>query len=162
MSNRMNEQHYDRICNRKEYLMDIVKSPEFLIRIANDTYGMKLEPIEAEMILGYLEGCDFCLLFEFNYDYNCEILRIHDNQSADECTDEIVYMIAQIMEFCQSCNATILSEQENPRNSPDEYVRELRKDEALLNRLVVAAWLAVPFASAHLLDRIMRRNDQKA
>lgn len=48
------------------------------------------------------------------------------------------------------------------RNSPDEYVRELRKDEALLNRLVAAAWRAVPFASVHLLDRIMRRNAQKA
>ena len=43
--------------------MDIVKSPEFLIRIVDDTYGMKLEPIEAEMLLGYLEGSDFCLLF---------------------------------------------------------------------------------------------------
>ena len=132
--------------------MDIVKSPEFLIRIADDTYGMKLEPIEAEMLLGYLEGSDFCLLFEFNCDYHCEVLRIHDNQSK----------IAQVMEFCQRCNAAILSEHENLRNSPDEYVRELRKDNALLNRLVAAAWLAVPFASVHLLDRIMRRNAQKA
>lgn len=57
--------------------------------------------------------------------------------------------------------AAILSEQENLRNSPDEYVRELRKDKALLNRLVAAAWHAVPFASVHLLDRIMRRNAQK-
>lgn len=142
--------------------MDIVKSPEFLIRIADDTYGMKLELVEAEMLLGYLEGSDFCLLFEFNCDYHCEVLRIHDNQSADEDSGEIVYKIAQVMEFCQRCNAAILSEQENLRNSPDEYVHELRKDEALLNRLVAAAWHAVPFASVHLLDRIMRRNAQKA
>lgn len=142
--------------------MDTVKSPEFLIRIADDTYGMKLEPIEAEMLLGYLEGSDFCLLFEFNCDYHCEVLRIHDNQSTDEDSGEIVYKIAQVMEFCQRCNAAILSEQENLRNSPDEYVRELLKDEALLNRLVAAAWHAVPFASVHLLDRIMRRNAQKA
>ena len=114
------------------------------------------------MLLGYLEGSDFCLLFEFNCDYHCEVLRIHDNQSTDEDSGEIVYKIAQVMEFCQRCNAAILSEQENLRNSPDEYVRELRKDEALLNRLVAAAWLAVPFASVHLLDRIIRRNAQKA
>ena len=138
--------------------MDIVKSPEFLIRIVDDTYGMKLEPVEAEMLLGYLEGSDFCLLFEFN----CEVLRIHDNQSTNEDSGEIVYKIAQVIEFCQRCNAAILSEQENLRNSPDEYVRELRKDEALLNRLVAAAWRAVPFASVHLLDRIMMRNAQKA
>ena len=50
--------------------MDIVKSPEFLIRIADETYGMKLELVEAEMLLGYLEGSDFCLLFEFNCDYH--------------------------------------------------------------------------------------------
>ena len=93
---------------------------------------------------------------------HCEVLRIHDNQSTDEDSGEIVYKIAQVMEFCQRCNAAILSEQENLRNSPDEYVRELRKDEALLNRLVAAAWHAVPFASVHLLDRIMRRNAQKA
>ena len=92
----------------------------------------------------------------------CEVLRIHDNQSADEDSGETVYKIAQVMEFCQRCNSFILSEQENLRNSPDEYVRELRKDEALLNRLVAAAWLAVPFASEHLLDRIVRRNIQKA
>ena len=92
--------------------MDIVKSPEFLIRIIDDTYGMKLEPIEAEMLLGYLEGSYFCLLFEFNCDYHCEVLRIHDNQSTDEDSGEIVYKIAQVIEFCQRCNAAILSEQE--------------------------------------------------
>ena len=84
--------------------MDIVKSPEFLIRIADETYGMKLELVEAEMLLGYLEGSDFCLLFEFNCDYHCEVLRIHDNQSTDEDSGEIVYKIAQVMEFCRRCN----------------------------------------------------------
>lgn len=142
--------------------MDIVKTPELLIAIADESYGLKLKPIEAEIMLGYLEGSDFCLLHRFDDRLDCEVLRIHDNQSTDEDSGEIVYKIAQVMEFCQRCNAAILSEQENLRNSPDEYVRELRKDEALLNRLVAAAWRAVPFASAHLLDRIMRRNAQKA
>ena len=54
--------------------MDIVKSPEFLIRIVDDTYGMKLEPIEAEMLLGYLEGSDFCLLSSGRYDCDCQKL----------------------------------------------------------------------------------------
>lgn len=142
--------------------MDIVKTPELLIAIADESYGLKLKPVEAEIMLGYLEGSDFCLLHRFDDRLDCEVLRIHDNQSTDEDSGEIAYKIAQVMEFCQRCNAAILSEQENLRNSTDEYVRELRKDEALLNRLVAAAWLAVPFASAHLLDRIMRRNAQKA
>lgn len=142
--------------------MDIVKTPELLIAIADESYGLKLKPIEAEIMLGYLEGSDFCLPHRFDDRLDCEVLRIHDNQSTDEDSGEIVYKIAQVMEFCQRCNTAILSEQENLRNSPDEYVRELRKDEALLNRLVAAAWHAVPFASVHLLDRIMRRNAQKA
>lgn len=142
--------------------MDIVKSPEFLIRIADETYGMKLELIEAEMLLGYLEGSDFCLLFEFNCDYHCEVLRIHDNQSTDEDSGEIVYKIAQVMEFCQRCNAAILSEQESLRNSPDEYVRNLRKDEAILDRLYHASAGAVAYANLHRLERIFKKKASEA
>lgn len=38
--------------------MDIVKTPELLIAIADESYGLKLKPIEAEIMLGYLEGSD--------------------------------------------------------------------------------------------------------
>ena len=142
--------------------MDIVKSPEFLIRIVDDTYGMKLEPIEAEMLLGYLEGSDFCLLFEFNCDYHCEVLRIHDNQSTDEDSGEDVNKIWQVVEFCHHANEVILSEQEDLRNPPEEYVRDLRKDEAILDRLRRASADAIAYANLHRLERIFKKKASEA
>lgn len=142
--------------------MDIVKSPEFLIRIADDTYCMKLELVEAEMLLGYLEGSDFCLLFEFNCDYNCEVLRIHDNQSTDEDSCEDVNKILQVVEFCRHANEVILSEQKDLRNPPDEYVRDLRKDEAILDRLYRASVDAVAYANLHRLERIFKKKASEA
>lgn len=98
-----------------------------------------------------------------NAEYCAIVAFTKDNDPTCEKNRQQLYALWTA--YCihhQRCNAAILSEQENLRNSPDEYVRELRKDEALLNRLVAAAWHAVPFASVHLLDRIMRRNAQKA
>lgn len=115
--------------------MDIVKTPELLIAIADESYGLKLKPIEAEIMLGYLEGSDFCLLHRFDDRLDCEVLRIHDNQSTDEDSGEDVNNIWQVVEFCRHANEVILSEQEDLRNPPEEYVRDLRKDEAILDRL---------------------------
>lgn len=142
--------------------MDIVKSPEFFIRIADDTYGMKLELVEAEMLLGYLEGSDFCLLFEFNCDYHCEVLRIHDNHSTDEDSGEDVNKIWLVVEFCRHANEVILSEQEDLRNPPEEYVRDLRKDEAILDRLYGASANAIAYANLHHLERIFKKKASEA
>lgn len=115
--------------------MDIVKTPEQLIAIADESYGLKLNPIETEIVLGYLEGSDFCLLHRFDDRLDCEVLRIHDNQSLDEDSGEVVYAFSQVVGFCYELCSSILCEQEDLRNPPKQYVRDLRKDEAILDRL---------------------------
>ena len=142
--------------------MDIVKTPELLIAIADESYGLKLKPIEAEIMLGYLEGSDFCLLHRFDDRLDCEVLRIHDNQSTDEDSCEDVNKILQIVEFCRHANEVILSEQKDLRNPPDEYVRDLRKDEAILDRLYRASVDAVAYANLHRLERIFKKKASEA
>ena len=70
--------------------MDLVKTPALFLAIADESSGLKLKPIEAEIMLGYLEGSDFCLLHRFDDRLDCEVLRIHDNQSTDEDSGEDV------------------------------------------------------------------------
>ncbi len=130
--------------NGKEHSIDIVKSPELLIRIADDTYGMKLEPIEAEMLLGYLEGSDFCLLVDGKAGDDATLL-IHDNQRDAENSGDTVFQFLDVIDFCQSANASILDEQKYLRNPSERYVRELRKDNALLSRLEYIAGLIADF-----------------
>ena len=137
--------------------MEIVKTPELLIGIADGSYGLKLKPIEAEIMLGYLEGSDFCLLHRHCDEIGCEVLRIHDNQSTDEDSGEDVNKILEVVEFCRHANEVILSEQEDLRNSPDEYVRDLRKDEAILGRLYDASANAIAYANLHRLERIFKK-----
>lgn len=122
---------------RKKKMLDIVKTPELLISIAHNAYDVDLNPIEAKIILGYLEGSDFCLLYEFSGKYVHGILRIHDNQSLDEDSGEIVYKLSQVIDFCYELCATILSEQEDLRNPDNQYVCDLMKDEAILDQLSV-------------------------
>lgn len=142
--------------------MDIVKTPELLIAIADESCGLKLKPIEAEIMLGYLEGSDFCLLHRFDDRLDCEVLCIHDNQSTDEDSGEDVNNIWQVVEFCRHANEVILSEQEDLRNPPEEYVRDLRKDEAILDRLRRASADAIAYANLHRLERIFKKKASEA
>lgn len=142
--------------------MDIVKTPELLIAIADESCGLKLKPIEAEIMLGYLEGSDFCLLHRFDDRLDCEVLRIHDNQSTDEDSGEDVNKIWQVVEFCHHANEVILSEHEDLRNPPEEYVRDLRKDEAILDRLRRASADAIAYANLHRLERIFNKKASEA
>lgn len=142
--------------------MDIVKTPELLIAIADESYGLKLKPIEAEIMLGYLEGSDFSLLHRFDDRLDCEVLRIHDNHSTDEDSGEDVNKIWQVVEFCRHANEVILSEQEDLRNPPEEYVRDLRKDEAILDRLYGASANAIAYANLHRLERIFKKKASEA
>ena len=142
--------------------MDIVKTPELLIAIADESYGLKLKPIEAEIMLGYLEGSDFCLLHRFDDGLGCKVLRIHDNQSTDEDSGEDVNDIWQVVEFCHHANEVILSEQEDLRNPPEEYVRNLRKDEAILDMLRRASADAIAYANLHRLERIFKKKASEA
>lgn len=142
--------------------MDIVKTPELLIAIADESCGLKLKPIEAEIMLGYLEGSDFCLLHRFDDGLGCKVLRIHDNQSTDEDSGEDVNKIWQVVEFCHHANEVILSEQEDLRNPPEEYVRNLRKDEAILDRLRRASADAIAYTNLHRLERIFKKKASEA
>lgn len=117
---------------------------------------------DPEIMLGYLEGSDFCLLHRFDDRLDCEVLRIHDNQSTDEDSCEDVNKILQVVEFCRHANEVILSEQKDLRNPPDEYVRDLRKDEAILDRLYRASVDAVAYANLHRLERIFKKKASEA
>lgn len=115
--------------------MIMISKPERLVQIAAESYGIKLEQTEAEIILGYLEGSDFCLLSNWDCKAKCDGLYIHDNQDTDENSGDEVFKFLDVVDFCQFANCEILAEQDGLRNPPADYVSILKRDDVILQRL---------------------------
>ena len=89
--------------------------------------GVTLDTVEADIILGYMEGHDFCLMA----DNNGGMMR-HDEQCGDSHKDDEPYTIYDAVEFCQEMNEELIRDS----NSPKEYLSQLRKDEKILDALM--------------------------
>lgn len=93
--------------------------------------GIRLDAEEAEMILGYLEGHDYCLMA----DGSGKTMR-HDEQCEDDYREDEPYTIRDAIAFCQEMNDDLL------RNGcfqgePDEgHLSQLRKDGQVLDALM--------------------------
>lgn len=118
--------------------MKMVKEPMELIASAG-CQGVALNDTEAEILLGYLEGNDYCLMMD-----DRRKLWLHDNQDGERDEDDTPYTIREVIEFCQELNGDILLGEETKENSEPAYVLELRKDEMLLQHMLDRASEVVP------------------
>lgn len=109
--------------------MNRIEKPGELIA-ASVRAGVQMTELEAIVVLGYLEGHDFCLMTDDSF-----AMKLHDNQDGEKTESDEPYTIRDVAEFCCEMNDEMLLE-ENTSESPDEDRRlELMKDEAILSLL---------------------------
>ncbi len=89
--------------------------------------GVVLDTDEADMILGYFEGHDYCLMV----DNGGRTMR-HDEQYGDSHREDEPYTVLDAIVFCQEMNADLLHE----GHSDEKYLSQLRKDEEVLDALI--------------------------
>ena len=90
--------------------------------------GVILDSVEADMILGYLEGHDFCLMASSDG----RTVR-HDEQSGEDHRGDEPYTIQDAVEFCQEMNEDLIRD---ISCTSREYLVQLRKDEKILDALM--------------------------
>lgn len=118
--------------------MTIVSNPEVLMA-ASVRQGVELEFIEAEILLGYLEGHDYSLMMDDKFRF-C----LHDNQDGEKYDGDQPYTIRDCIEFCQEMNGELLLEEYGKEKRDPGYFSELQKDELILNRLMERAKVVLP------------------
>lgn len=115
----------------------VTKTMELMAAAGNQ--GVALNDTEAEILLGYLEGHDYCLKMGKN-----RRLWLHDNQDGEKDDNDDAYTIRDVIELCQELNGEILLEEEGKQTPEKNYILELRKDEILLKQMMEKVAAAVP------------------
>lgn len=103
------------------------KTAEELIVVARKQ-GVELDTGEAEMLLGYLEGHDYCLMT----DNKGSTVR-HDEQYGNNNRGDVPYTVQDTIEFCQEMNDELMQSQDEV---DEEYRLQLRADEQTLTSLM--------------------------
>lgn len=118
--------------------MQEIKKPEELMAVAV-RQGVDMNETEAEVVLGYLEGHDYCLLMAEDF-----TMALHDLTEGDISNNDIDYNIRQAVEFCQEMNEELLLENSSKDDPDEEYLLDLRKDELILDALMKRAESVIP------------------
>lgn len=110
--------------------------------------GVPFSVLEAEIVLGYMEGHDYCLLVDDGFR-----MMLHDKQDGEEHGEDIQYTVRDAIEFCQEMNDELLTETAS-REKPDQsYLLDLRKDEFILGELMKKAEAVNPFVAPRMVRR---------
>lgn len=106
-----------------------INTPDQLVTAAM-RQGMKMSAKEADVVLGYLEGHDFCL----RMDANGNTVR-HDMQHKSIHRGDEPYTIREVVWFCQEMNEELLNDALSHVDPNAEYLSELRQSEQILDVL---------------------------
>ena len=118
--------------------MKMVKRPQELVAAAG-LQGVALNDTEAAILLGYLEGHDYCLLTADHKKF-----WLHDNQDVETDDNDTPYTIRDVIELCQEMNGDILLDADSRDTTQPDYIMDLRKDEMLLEHMMGKASTAIP------------------
>lgn len=118
--------------------MQEIKKPEELMAVSV-RQGVDMNETEAEVVLGYLEGHDYCLLMADDF-----AMALHDLTEGDISNNDMDYNIRQAVEFCQEMNEELLLENSSKDEPDEEYLLDLRKDELILDALMKRAESVIP------------------
>lgn len=118
--------------------MKVARNPLEIIAAAG-CQGVALGDTEALILLGYLEGHDYCLMMDEH-----RKMWLHDNQDGEKDENDTLYTIRDVIELCQELNGEILLEEESRETVQPEYILDLHKDEILLERMMEKASAAIP------------------
>lgn len=92
--------------------------------------GVILTTGEADMLLGYLEGHDYCLMVDDE-----GVTVRHDEQYGEDHSEDKPYTIQAVIEFCQEMNVDLIHENSSSIEPDEGYLAHLRKDEQVLDTL---------------------------
>lgn len=109
----------------KRYDIRRISDAENLIRVAM-LQGVTLNAEGADMILGYFEGHDYCLMA----DEEGATVR-HDEQYEGDHSEDEPYSVQDAIAFCQDMNDDLLHEDRN-----EKYLSQLRRDKQILDALM--------------------------
>ena len=113
-----------------------INKPEGLMTIANKMFSHEsdLTYLEAKIILGYLEGSDYSLLYYYGK-HRDQHFVIHDNQDTDEGSGEKCHSLSSVIEKASDLCYDILENARRDDSSTQDYIDILERDEYILNRV---------------------------
>ena len=118
--------------------MKMVKRPQELVAAAG-LQGVALNDTEAAILLGYLEGHDYCLLTADHKKF-----WLHDNQDVETDDNDTPYTIRDVIELCQEMNRDILLGADLEDMTQPDRIMDLHKDEMLLEHMMGKVSAAIP------------------
>ncbi len=120
--------------------MTEIKKAEELVAVAV-RQGVQMNLVEADIILGYMEGHGFALLSDEQFQ-----MALHDTEEEEKYgyTKDQPYTIREAVEFCQEMNGEMLLDASS-KDTPDENeVLDLRKDALILDGAMGKAAAVIP------------------
>lgn len=114
----------------EESEMDRITKPEELAAYAR-RQGMAMSIDEAYVLLGYMEGHDYCLMID-----NEGMMFRHDDQDGDSHSGDQVYSIFDAVMSCLEMNEELLQENEINEEPDTACLSRLLRDEQMLDALI--------------------------
>lgn len=120
--------------------MTEIKTAEELVAVAVRR-GIQMNLVEADIVLGYMEGHGYALVFDEQYR-----VKLHDTEEEEKYgyTYDEPYTIREAVEFCQEMNEELLLDASSKEQRDESYIRGLRKDDLILSRLMEKVVEVVP------------------
>lgn len=120
--------------------MSEIKTPEDLVAVAV-RQGVQMNLVEADIVLGYMEGHGFSLVSDEQYQ-----VKPHDTEEEEKYgyTNDQPYTIREAVEFCQEMNEELLLDATGKEQRDESYILDLRKDDLILSGLMEKADAVIP------------------
>ena len=120
--------------------MTKIKKAEDLVAVSV-RQGLQMNLVEADIILGYMEGHGFALMSDGQFQ-----MKLHDTEEEEKygySTDQ-PYTIREVVEFCQEMNEELLMDASSEEPCNKSRVLDLRKDDFILSGLMERATAVIP------------------
>lgn len=114
----------------EETEMDRITKPEGLATYAAQQ-GIQISIGEADILLGYMEGHDYCLMLD-----GSGVMFRHDEQDGVSHSEDTAYSIPDAVTFCLEMNEELSRENKLQQEQDTCYLSQLRKDGQALEALM--------------------------
>lgn len=120
--------------------MNEIKSAESLVSVSV-RQGLQMNLVEADIILGYMEGHGFSLMSDGQFQ-----MKLHDTEEEEKYgySKDQPYTIREAVEFCQEMNEELLQDASSKEQRDESYILDLRKDDLILSGLIKRAASVIP------------------
>lgn len=102
----------------KETEMTRIRKPEELVAYAA-RQGIPISIGEADILLGYMEGHDYCLMLD-----DSDAMLRHDEQDVADHSEDQAYSISDVVMFCLEMNVELLQENKSQEESDTVYLSQ--------------------------------------